>query len=458
MANYGAGIGSFVSGIAQGAKMRSLFDKEDREKEEHDINMRSKQFNLQNAQEVSDRQRKEFEYQTSEREKNAPVLDAERTSQLGKLNAESELRDTARTAYDTTKKEYDDLKGRSILTATDAQGKKHVTVDGQEVENEERAGKLFQQKRGSFSRYFIENGGAAGIRDAYIRQGDVAKADAFDKFIRQEGVQKATDDYGLGLQAASVKDWKGATDIFNRLVTNGEYVATGDHKVKFEPIYSDAEVAKSESAHNRFKRVPEKQNGIRVSYEDKDGNRSVKDYTDNKQFFSEMQSVLHPYSIFEINKSTYDAGVNAKVKDAERASKLANDIVLGKMRSNYKMDEREQDSALKVIEERAKREGFDPKEVTKEAIDLLKTDMENGNRILGTAGKDGKIVPPTGEQAFDLAIDRVIEARRTAANAPSATQGGALQAGIVNPRRVLRSRSIAPAATGPVDPGITRAM
>ncbi|MBG0792158.1 hypothetical protein IYY11_01510 [Methylocystis sp. H62] len=44
-----------------------------------------------------------------------------------------------RGAYDKARKEYDELRGRSILTTTDAQGKKHTGVDGREVEDEQRA-------------------------------------------------------------------------------------------------------------------------------------------------------------------------------------------------------------------------------------------------------------------------------------------------------------------------------
>ena len=48
-------------------------------------------------------------------------------------------RTTMRGAYDKARKEYDELRGRSILTTTDAQGKKHTGVDGREVEDEQRA-------------------------------------------------------------------------------------------------------------------------------------------------------------------------------------------------------------------------------------------------------------------------------------------------------------------------------
>lgn len=457
---YGLGIGSFMTGLANGARMRSIFDKEQRDQEEHDINLRSKQFNLQNAEETAAHNRKVWSRDDEDRAKNAPLIDAKRKSELNTLSDEAELRDATRGAYDKTRREYDELRGRSILTAIDAQGKKHVSVDGQEVENEERAGKLFEQKHGSFSRYFLERGGAAGIRDAYLRHGDVAKADAFDKWIRQEGVQKAADDYGLGLQAATVKDWQGASDAFNRLATNGEYVSTDHHKVTFSPIRSaDQEKAdgmiRNMANRGGKERVKEKPSGIRVTYEDKDGNRSVKDYTDNASFFNDTRSLLHPYSIFEINKSTYDASVKAKAESDERANKLANDIVLKRYESDFK-----------IAEERAKREGLDPKEIRQSMHDIMEDDANSGGKTLQkpALGKDGQPVrdeegrietePLQGRErvqaAYDMAVDLYRGGRTTS---PQPMTGGAqaqdamgqapqdATGGTVAPRRLLRSRT-----------------
>ena len=459
MANYGVGIGSFLTGITQGAKMRSLFDKGDREQEEHDINMRLKQFNLKNAEETAAHNRGEWDYEASTRAKDEPMLDAARKSKLSQLGDEEELRTTIRGAYDASKGSYDALKARSILETTDTQGKKHVTVDGEEVADKAQAGKLFEQKHGSFSRHYIEGGGAASVRDAYLRQGKPDMAEAFDKWIRQDGVKKASDDFGLAMQAIAVKDYDTASKILNRVVSNGEYVSTSDHKVKYEPIFSSDEVA----GQNKIDPNVKKHNGVRVTYEDKAGNRSVQEYNDNMPLFKDMSAILHPYSRFEAEKATYDANVAAKLKDADRASKLSNDIVLNKVRTNLKMSERQFDSSLKIIEERAKSMNLDPDKVSNNAIEILKEDMASGNRLLGTPDKNGKITPPTSDEAFSRAFDRVIQMRRaTAAEGSAPTgQGATPQGGVVDPRRVLR-RDMGAQAPSPVrqpfDPGISRGM
>ena len=453
MSNYGLGVGSFLTGLTQGVKARSILDKSDEESRLNDLRIRAGEAELGRDTENQTYLNRQRALAEQARVNSAPLIEAKRNEELATLDQAKELRDTRNTAYDADKKSYDELRGRSILKMKDAQGKEHTTVDGEEVADATQAERLFQQKNGSFSDYLSRPGGSVeATRNSYLRQGDLKTADAFDAWRKQKEVQRAENDYGAGLQALTMGDYRRASEALNRVTSNGAYVPTDHHRVTFTPIFSSDEVA----GQNKIDPNVKKYNGIQLTYEDKAGNRSVKDFTDQGEMFRFFSTALHPSMAFDVSKMTYEAGVKAKAEGAERADKLANEIVLKRYESDFK-----------IAEKRAEREGLDPKEIRQSMHDIMEDDTNSGGKTLQkpVLGKDGKPVrddegriqtePLQGRErvqaAYDMAVD-LYRGGRTASQRPMAggdpAQGGGMGAqaqpaalagsGTVAPRRVLR--------------------
>lgn len=446
MANLGRGLGSFIENLAGGYNAARKF-------EQDDALMALKERQMKHYENADARAAEDQTWQREDRERKRPYEDARLREDQAALDQQRELRDAGNAAYDADKKSYDAIKARSILTTTDAQGKKHLTVDGEEVSDTTQADRLFEQKHGGFNDFYSRpGGGAEAKRNAFLRQGDLKSADVFDAWRNQKEVQRATNDYGLALQAVTMGDYKRASEVLNRVTSNGAYVPVDQHKVTFSPIQSDEQAAANGMLRNMAnrggrERVEEKPNGIRVAYEDAKGNRSVKDFTDQGEMYRFFSTALHPSMAFDVAKSTYDASVKAKQKSAEDANKLANDIVLKRYESDFK-----------IAEKRAEREGLDPKEIRQSMSDILADDANTGGKTLSKPqlGDDGqpvrdkegriKTVPLEGRERLDAAYNEAVGLyRRTRGGGgqtnPQQPMAGGAQGGMVNPRRVLRTRA-----------------
>ncbi|MBS4050223.1 MAG: hypothetical protein KGZ69_03355 [Methylomonas sp.] len=412
MASYGAGIGAFINGLASGANVARQWDKQDQEQR-----FKERQLGI-----------------------------------LESANKRAESKDARDAANDAQDRQWA-AEDRAIKTPVIAAQSRSILSGLADVEAEKEAkksagaeaNKAFSENPAKYNNNFDEAFNSVyvpKVRQFYLSKGDTANADAFTAWTDKKEVKDAVKTVGGISQALTVGDWDKAINNINSTFNNKDYIFDTGWKRAAEPV----------------KDKDGKTVGMRFTSTSPDGNKTGgADITDAGDASVKSMSMLSPHTAYEFAKSAYDRKVAEQAETNKSTSKLANDIVLDRMRSHYKMDEREQDSALKIIEESAKRDGFDPKEVTNQALNLLKTDMENGNPILGTRGKDGKIVPPSGGEALRLATDKVIETRRSISNQQSAATGSTPQGGMVNPGRVLR-RDMGAQPVKPFNPGISRAM
>jgi hypothetical protein len=404
MANYGAGIGAFINGLASGANVARQWDKQDQEQKFKErqlgilesANRRAESKDARDAaNNAQDRQ-----WMTEDRAVNAPVIAAQSRSILsGLADVEAE---------------------KEAKKAAGAEANKAFS------ENPAKYNNNFDE---AFLSIYVPK-----VRQFHLSRGDTASADGFTTWAEKKEVRDAAKKVNGISQSLTVGDWDKAINNINSAFSNKDYILDDGWKRAAEPV----------------KDKDGKTVGMRFTSTSPDGNKtSGADITDANDASVKSMSMLAPHSAWEFAKSAYDRKVAEQAETNKSTSKLANDIVLERMRSHYKMDEREQDSALKIMEERAKREGLDPNVVTNQVLNLLKTDAENGNLILGMKDKNGKIVPPSGDEALRLATDKVIETRRGISNQQSAATGSTPQGGTVAPRPFLRTRDMGGGASAP---------
>lgn len=343
MSNLGIGIGSFMTGLAQGMALKN---KQDQQKIENDLAERKMKLiegkDARDAQnDAQDRKWKQEDrdFQTSERSADAPIKAAQRKAQLDGLNDESEMRTTLRTGTDNAKKEYEAEKAKSILIGKDEAGNETYTVDGEKAASKDDADKLFEQRHSTFMDAYRTKMVPAVVQ-GYLKRGDVKSADAFQKWSNQKGVENAVHDYGRMMQSLQLSDWDGANKSLNSMMKNGDYVSQDRHDIKAEPIKDkDGKTA-----------------GIRVNYKDKvTGANSSKDFTSMDEFHQFAATMASPDSAFEQGKRDYEAHISAQSDKAKGLNKLANDITLESAKSANKMDEDQLKSRLSIVEEFAKK-------------------------------------------------------------------------------------------------------
>lgn len=452
MAGLGYGIGSFLEGLSKGAavgnqmrrqdtedalnerRMKLLEDQSQRSAKESDLNLKVKQADFDNSQ--------------ADRTANAPLLAAQRQSQLTTLNDDAATRSTIKDATAAGQADYDAEKAKSIAVGKDAQGNPVYTVDGQAAASKDEAESLFEKNHGTAMDHIRTKMIPAAVQ-SYIKRGDLASADRFQKWSDDKDVQNGIEDLGRATQSLKMGDWDGATKSLNKVAQNGSYVSQDHHGMAFEPIKDDSG----------------KTTGVRMSYTDKaSGQKFSRDFANADEAIHAAGAYLSPQAAFEQQKTDYAATQAAKAEEQKAKNDAAKQITVEAAKSANKMEEDRMKSALTVAEKFAENQGYqDPKEFANSTRDMMKNmadnDMlkvkvtdANGNRVQNRDGST-KMRDMTAEEAVAAAAQRVHQVNM-AARQQGAPQGVIpQQAAPQQPGRVVApaGRSImgAQAAPGP---------
>ena len=334
MANYGIGIGSFMDGFTKGAAFsrtikrddeRDQWDREDHETAKAD-RVRRIQREDQRDQwasqdrdiEAQDRQRRTKREDTTDahteeqrkwarddRAADAPIKDAERRTKIDQYKDQEEIRGAGQEAATG----YRADRARSIIRNDDG----NYTVDGKKAASADEANRIFEQNHGTLmDRIYTDL--IPRQQQAYIQQGDFAKAQALDRWVKDERVRKGIETAGRIEGAFQAGDWDGVNKHFNTLMNNPAYADTSGYDVKTEPIIKDGRTT-----------------GIKATIVNKaTGDETVTNYTDLGQLHSALMGQINPVSVFETNTERLKTASQAQAKIAENKNKTADAIELEK--------------------------------------------------------------------------------------------------------------------------------
>lgn len=262
----------------------------------------------------------EWAYQDRERAAEQPVKDAERRSRLSTAEALTEANDLTRqsrqkltTLGTEALKNYEAEREKSIFADKDANGKETFTVDGRTFGSRAEAEKVFEEKRGSFTDWYV-NGPAKQMRDYYISIGALEQADAFAKWTNDKRIQKGIEAGGMLLQDYHIGNWEGMSKNFNALMSNSFYMPQYD--VKAEPIIEEG-----------------KPSGIRVVRKSEDtGQTFTQEFRDlqDGELVQAISGITNPATVFlswmEQYKQSKEAAYKAREKNLEAAGALPIDM------------------------------------------------------------------------------------------------------------------------------------
>lgn len=281
MGSFGAGIGSFMEGLASGirsgqamgnnmrqreleerrlqiqedaarrdaendAYTRSVNEKKMKWAEEDRVTSKANEERLLKEHEA-DRAWQEKQHgwseadrarQEAERAANAPLVETTRKAaileQEGKLKGAQTEADV-RNMGDQAKADYEGTKSKSILVGKDEAGNTTYSVDGEKAASKEDAEKLYEQRHGSFTDNYYTNI-APKIVESYIANGQPEKAEQFRKYLEADQGKKTVEIGGRIMQSYLLGDMDGVNKGINQLVRGGKYMVTDGYDVKAEPL------------------------------------------------------------------------------------------------------------------------------------------------------------------------------------------------------------------------------
>ena len=465
MSNYGLGIGSFMEGLTKGVDVRRKLDNDKFEREvtqkkldlmanqdqraasaqTFDQDMRGKDFSLRQGQDARAAARDDFTltkgksdqaYIETERAADAPINAAKRKSVLTAFSDADEQRTKLRTAGAESDKAYADKKAASVKAETGADGSKTFSMDGKAYASEQEANAAFEQRHGTamdqYRKVVVPQ-----MERAKVEAGDLAGAQAWQKWNELESTRKATDSIGRAQSYITMGDWDKAGEHIKSVMNNKDYMGFDGYEPSISPI----------------KNKDGKTEGFSVGYKNNEtGETYKKDYKDIAKFGEDVIGFANPISMFETTRKQLEAKRASEVKMAEENHKTANQITLERAKQEGQIDQKRVESALKIAEDRAKGGGLgvSREQYAKGVVDMhQKLRDANVFRKKGV-GADGKSVEmPLDEQmALADAKYRELLAR---AGTPSSMAPAQMR------RPVLMSRPGAAVAATPAAPAAASA-
>jgi hypothetical protein len=392
MANFGVGIGSFMTGVERGAEAARAARAADAATAQQAFQNDLSTKNMAISQDANTRAGAASDLALAQGNQNLsqgattfgntqadraamqPIIDAQRAAKLGTLQGDADVSDAQEQGAKDAGAQYDALKAKSIFLGKDAQGNPTYSVDGQSVPSQDAANQLFEQKHGTrMANYY--NVAAPTIQQAMLQNGDVDKAAAFGKSHGDADFQRGVDDLGRLEGAAQIGNWDGVNEHLNNILGNSGYINSANHDASATPILGPDGRA----------------TGMTVHYKNnKTGEDVTKNFTSMQDAFDTLSGLISPQAAVAHNAAIRDALSAASVDAAKGQNKLANDLALAAA-----------NSANTIRENDAKAAADNPVKRAAGIRDLYKS-LEDNN---GFVDANGKPVELTADQKMAKAAE-----------------------------------------------------
>lgn len=184
-------------------------------------------------------------------------------------------------------------------------------VEGQSFGDEESARKAAESKVGTVTDYFYQNE-APRIAELYMEQGDLQKAETWNKWIKDKNVQKGFE-YGVrAYQAASLGDDEGAIKSMIKMYNHPGYFEDGRKATGYEPI-------KGEGGETV---------GYAITVEDDKGNKNILNVERGQGMLQAIAPFVDPKTVYDQGWSEINAMNKAKLEMAKEDMKFRRNVAL----------------------------------------------------------------------------------------------------------------------------------
>lgn len=155
-------------------------------------------------------------------------------------------------------------------------------VGDQKFSNQEDARKTAESQVGSVMDFFYQNE-APRIAELYLQQGDVQKAEIWNKWIKDKNVQKGFE-YGVkAYQAATIGDDEGAVKSMIKMYNHPGYFEDGRKATGYKPIKGDDGSV----------------TGYAITIKDANGNEQILNVNKGQEMLQAIAPFVDPRSIYE---------------------------------------------------------------------------------------------------------------------------------------------------------------
>lgn len=194
-------------------------------------------------------------------------------------------------------------------------------VDGKDYGSEEGAKKVAESKVGTVMDYFYQNA-APKIAEEYLNQGDVAKAETWNNWIKDKNVEKGFKHGVKAFQLASMGQDEKAMESLFKMYNQPGYFEDGNQAKSWAPIKDkDGDTT-----------------GYAITIEAADGSTSVLNVNKGEEFLQQIQMLADPKSVYEMGWGQIEAGKQAQIdiakSDYEHSQKLELEQVKGNNQLN----------------------------------------------------------------------------------------------------------------------------
>lgn len=204
-------------------------------------------------------------------------------------------------------KQVDPQLGEQVATrGIDPQSKPSFKVGGETTGSLDQARDIASQNVGDVSDYFMKTA-APKIRDTYMAQGEIEKAQQWDEYLKDRKGEKAVKDWGKAFMAARSGDWDQAASAFGKYYT--DYIDDG---VEYK-------------GHKTMKDDDGNITGFSISLKDNDTGKSRKvPMTKNEMFTLGMAH--NPQVLFENTYARHTAAQDARLEEAQAQRDHSRDL------------------------------------------------------------------------------------------------------------------------------------
>lgn len=256
----------------------------------------------------------------ADRAANAPLVETTRKSSL--LEQENKLSDQQsnkeiRDIRESSVKDYEGLKAKSILQAADETGKLSYTVDDQKYGTKEDAEKAFEAKHPFWSHFNANT--RPKLVERLIAAGKYQEADATEKFFSDKKTANGLEQTGRLLEAMDAGDIEGVKKHLGAITKDPNYLIQDGYDIKTDFARDDkGNVIKGEDG---------KPLGLKMTMTNKQTGQSFEEQAIGKaDIITKMGWITDPASAVTWNMKQVERIRAQKAEEAKKGIDLAADM------------------------------------------------------------------------------------------------------------------------------------